>query len=188
MTEQPADVITARSSKPSVKSEVWGWIRFLLIIGAAFLIIHNLAGLTKVSGNSMNPTLQNGNIMLINKLSLLFSEPKYGDVVTIKDERMDFSIIKRVIAVGGDKVAIRGGVVYVNGNPLAELYTLGQSQDMDEVTVDPGHIFVAGDNRSPGASLDSRDPGLGQILTSDVKGYAVVSLWPMHRIAKPLEL
>ncbi|UJF32987.1 signal peptidase I [Paenibacillus hexagrammi] len=152
------------------------------------MLINNMIGLTRVSGNSMNPTLQNSSIVLLNKIPLFYSQPVYGDVVVIKDSRLDYSIVKRVIAVEGDRIAIRDGVVFVNDNPLPELYTFGKSQDMEEQTIKNNYIFVAGDNRTPGASLDSRDPQIGQIHISAVRGYAAVSLFPMYRIAKPLKL
>ncbi|MGG1515878.1 signal peptidase I [Paenibacillus oryzisoli] len=170
------------------KSEVWGWIRFLLLLALAFILINNMIGLTKVSGNSMNPSLHNGNVLLLNKLSLFFSSPKYGDVVVLKDERLDYSIIKRVIGVPGDHVLITGGVIYVNGSPLAELYTVGKSEDMAEQIVANGHLFVVGDNRTLGESKDSRDPALGQVSIQALKGYAAFSLFPFHAIPKPLEL
>ncbi|MDD9270937.1 signal peptidase I [Paenibacillus sp. GCM10023248] len=171
------------------KSEFWGWVRFILLLGLAYILINNMIGLTRVSGNSMNPTLQNGNILLMNKLSLFFSKPEYGDVVVIKDDRMGgISIIKRVIAVEGDSVFIRDGVIYVNQTPLPELYTAGKSEDMDVVNVPSGHLFVVGDNRNLGESKDSRDPALGPVHIRDVKGYALFSLFPMHKIAEPLDL
>lgn len=170
------------------KSEVWGWIRFVLLLGLAYILINNMIGLTKVSGNSMNPSLQNGSVLLMNKIPLFFSAPKYGDVVVIKDQRLGFSIIKRVIGVPGDHVLIANGVIYVNGNPLAELYTVGKSEDMSEQVVKSGHLFVVGDNRNFGESKDSRDPSLGQVQLKDVKGYAAVSLFPMDRIPLPLDL
>jgi signal peptidase I len=170
------------------KSEFWGWVRFILLLSLAFILINNMIGLTRVSGNSMNPTLESGNILLMNKVSLFFKTPKYGDVVVIKDERLEFSIIKRVIAVQGDRVFIRDGVIYVNETPLPELYTAGKSENMDVQTIPSGHLFVVGDNRILGESKDSRDPSLGPVHIKDVKGYAVFSLLPMHQIAEPLDL
>ncbi|GGD91215.1 signal peptidase I [Paenibacillus nasutitermitis] len=187
MTEE-IEVKSQRASLTRKKKGVWGWIRFFLIVGAAFIIINNLTGIVKVSGNSMNPTLQSGNILLINKFSLFLGVPKYGDVVVIKEDRLGYSIVKRVIAVEGDKVAIVDGVTYVNGAPLVELYTYGQSEDMEEMTMGIDELFVAGDNRNLGESLDSRDPQLGPVHIGDIRGYAALSLWPMHRISKPLKL
>ncbi len=185
MTEE---ILELRQPAVRKKSEVWSWIRFILLLTLAFILINNMIGLTKVSGNSMNPSLQNGNILLMNKISLFFSTPKYGDVVVIKDERLGFSIIKRVIAVQGDRVLIRDGVIFVNETPMPELYTAGKSEDMAMQTIPSGHLFVVGDNRNLGESKDSRDPSLGPVHIKDVKGYAIFSLFPMHKIAEPLDL
>ncbi|MDI4649853.1 signal peptidase I [Cohnella hashimotonis] len=190
MTEEAA-ILKPRASRASAakkKNGVWGWVRFVLLLAVAMLILHNLIGLTRVSGHSMDPTLQNGSVLLVDKLSLFLGAPEYGDVVTVKDDRLGYTIVKRVIAVGGDRVAIREGVTYVNEVPLVELYTYGTSEDMAEQTVGKDDLFVAGDNRTPGASLDSRDPKLGTVHISDIKGYALMSLVPFHKISKPLKL
>ncbi|MBC8080962.1 MAG: signal peptidase I [Gorillibacterium sp.] len=187
MAEQ-MEAMSRRPSSDLKKNGVWGWIRFILILGVVFILINNLTSLMKVSGNSMNPTLQSGNILFINKLSLFLGVPKYGDVVVIDADRLGYSLVKRVIAVEGDRVAIRDGVTYVNGSPLLELYTNGKSEDMEEKIVGINEVFVIGDNRNLGESLDSRDPRLGPVHISDINGYASFSLWPMHGISKPLEL
>lgn len=188
MTEEAA-ILTPRSKRAAQKkSGVWSWIRFVLVLGLAMLVLHNIAGIMKVSGHSMNPTLHNGNILLINKLSLFFGTPKYGDIVIVDDDRLGYSIVKRVIAVEGDRVSIKDGITYVNDVPLVELYTYGTAEDMAEQVIGMDELFVAGDNREPGASLDSRDPDLGPVHMSDVKGYALVSLFPLHKLSKPLKL
>ncbi|MEK3884352.1 signal peptidase I [Paenibacillus sp. PL2-23] len=182
MTEQASSTVVRK------KSELWGWIRFLLVLALVYLIVNNLTGLMRVSGQSMEPTLQHGDILLINKASLFVDKPKYGDVVVVEEESLGYKIVKRVIAVEGDTVAIVDGVTFVNGEQLVELYTYGKSEDMEELTVGAGQLFVVGDNRTLGESLDSRSPSLGPIAIGDVKGYVAASLWPMHGIAKPLDL
>ncbi|CAM4491429.1 signal peptidase I [Paenibacillus endophyticus] len=182
------EVLDSKAGMPQKKQGVWSWVRLLLIVGILFVVLNNLTGLMKVSGNSMNPTLQSGNVLFINKLALFLGVPKYGDIVIINEDRLGYSLVKRVIAVEGDKVAIAEGVTYVNGLPLLESYTYGQSEDMEEVVIGVDELFVAGDNRTLGESLDSRDPELGPIHFRDIKGYAAFSLWPMHTLAKPLKL
>lgn len=170
------------------KSEVWGWIRFFIYLAIAYLLIMNTIGLTKVSGNSMLPTLHNKNIVLVNKLSAHFGSPKYGDVVVIHSPKLAYDIVKRVIAVEGDVVAIFGGVVYVNGIELTELYSYGTSDDMAEIQVGSGELFVLGDNRTPGESLDSRSTELGLVHKDELKGYLLLKIVPWGGIAKPLDL
>lgn len=187
---EEAQVIPLRTTTINTKrkAEMRSWFKFGAILLLAYIIINNSVGLTKVSGHSMNPSLSNGSILLMNKASLLFSKPMYGDVIVINDDRLDYSIIKRVIAVPDDEVAIVDGIVYVNQFPLPELYTYGQADDMTPIVVSSGKLFVMGDNRAPGESLDSRDTSLGLVNIQDIKGYAGFSIFPMHKISKPLTM
>jgi signal peptidase I len=93
------------------------------------------------------------------------------------------NVIKRVVARGGDKVAIRAGVVVVNGRELDEPYLVHPSDrdgSMNETerTLEPGQVYVLGDNRA--ASFDSRR--FGPIEPSCVVGRAVLALWPLRRL------
>ena len=121
-------------------------------------------------------------VLFVNKLSTFISEPSHGDVVIIKED--DFLIVKRVIGIPGDIIAISEGVLYVNNKPVSENYVLGTSNDMEPVTVEKDKIFIMGDNRTPGESLDSRDPNMGLISDERIKGYAIVSLYPFYTIKK----
>ncbi len=177
----------ANSAKPSRKSELIGWIRYIILLTLGLFLLTHTIGLDRVNGHSMAPTLGDGNILLINKVSTYFAKPDAGDVVIVDSAALGYSIVKRVIATEGDKVAIHEGIVYVNGKALPEMYTTGKAMDMEETAVQPGCVFVLGDNREPGESLDSRSPGLGQVPVKEIQGYAVVSLLPWRGIAKPLE-
>ncbi|GGA33225.1 signal peptidase I [Paenibacillus physcomitrellae] len=174
----------ARTSK---KSEVWGWVRFIIYLGIAYFLITHIIGLSRVSGHSMQPSLNNSDILLINRLSVYTGSPHYGDVVVVKSHKLSYELIKRVIGVEGDRVAIQDGVVYKNGQPLPELYTAGVPDDMPEVLVGENEVFVMGDNRTPGESLDSRSSELGLIEKKEIKGYALMKLIPWSAIAKPLK-
>lgn len=153
-----------------------------------YVMIINSIGVSKVAGTSMEPTLRDGSFVLINKLSSHLRRPRYGDVVVISQKEKGYSITKRVIGVPGDTVMIEDGTVYVNGSPLPEIYTLGKSGEMNPVRVVEETIFVLGDNRDPGESLDSRSTEMGLIKTKDVKGYGFVSLYPFYKIMKPLKI
>lgn len=173
-------------NKKSLKKEIIDWVKFSIILAIAYIIISNTAGLTLVSGFSMEPTLRDKSLLFVNKLSVHISEPEYGDVVVVQQKGYD--IIKRVVGISGDTVKIEKGIVYVNGTPLPEVYTLGKANDMKEITVGEDKVFIMGDNRTPGESLDSRDPSIGPVSVKKIKGYAEVSLFPMYRIMKPLQL
>jgi signal peptidase I len=172
--------------KTKPKKEIIGWIKFFIGLFIFCFLINNAIGLTIVSGHSMDASLKDGSILFINKLTSHVGKPNYGDVVVIKMD--DIEIIKRVIALPGDTVSIQSGTVYVNGSPLPEIYTLGESNDIEQISIGGGHVFVLGDNRTPGESLDSRNADIGPVLISNIKGYANVSILPFYKIMKPLKL
>lgn len=178
-------LVTAQSSP---RKKIWSWIRTFALVAIVFLLFHNLTGFIKVSGDSMNSSLNSGDILLLDKWSFFVKKPQYGDVIIIEDQDLGYRIVKRVIAVEGDRISIVNGVTLVNGSPLTEIYAVGVSGDMDEVEVQANHVFVMGDNRTPGESLDSRSDQIGPVHLEEIKSFAFVSIWPMKIIAKPLEL
>lgn len=179
--------VTKADKKVSEKSSIKEWTKFILKLLIVYIIVNNSIGLTKVSGVSMSPTLRDGSLLIVNKLSTHISKPKHGDVIVINLQDKGYSIIKRVIGLPGDTVVIKDGVVYVNNSPLPEIYTDGKSDDMKEVKVEENKIFFLGDNRTPGESLDSRDEDMGTLPMSSIDGYAVVSILPAYKIMKPLK-
>ena len=154
---------------------------------AILIIIPNSIGITKVSGFSMSPTFQDGNLIFEEKISKYFSSPGLGDVVII-DSEQGYKIVKRVMAVGGDTIEIKDGIIQVNGQVINEIMTQGTSVDMAAVEIPEDHIFVIGDNREPGESIDSRDPSVGPIPLSSLDGKVIFSLSPFGSIPKPIEL
>lgn len=151
-----------------------GWVtsprtvrRATLILGVALLLaaVFNVHSFV-VSGESMSPTLESGQWLLVERLQYRFREPRPGEVVVLRLRSEDWFFaavgggryVKRVVAGPGDIVQITGGQVYVNGSPLAEPYvTEPASQDMAPVTVPPGRYFLLGDNRN--RTQDSRTWG-----------------------------
>jgi signal peptidase I len=116
--------------------------------------------ISRVVGDSMNPTYKNGNIVLVNKKFYSYSDVKYGDVVVAKANFGDGEeqIIKRVIGKGGDVLACKSGVMYRNGKKLNETYIKEKMFDDNwTVTVKKGCLFCMGDNRNN--SADSREIG-----------------------------
>lgn len=163
------------------KQEVWEWLKALALAIVLALVLRTFVlDNYIVDGSSMLPTLHDQERVLVYKLGQRFGvEPERGDIIVFQyaqDAERDF--VKRVIGVTGDKVAITGGKVYVNDQPLDESYlsaaTLG---DYGPITVQPGRVFVLGDNRN--FSKDSRDALVGQVSLEAIRGKAWLIYWPV---------
>lgn len=129
-----------------------------------------------VQGSSMEPTLQHGNRLLVNKITYRFSPPQRGDIIVFHappSPSKDY--VKRLIAVAGDRVRVEDGVVFVNGEPLDEPYVAaGDHSNLPEQIVPPGSVFVLGDNRA--RSQDSRE--FGFVRVDEIVGEAFIVYWP----------
>lgn len=136
----------------------------------------------RVEGYSMMPRLRNNERLFIDKRAFDLGPLQRGDVIVFhypRDPRQSF--IKRIIGLPGDHVAIWGGVVYVNGQRLAEPYVpagFQDYQDYPEVTVPARQYYVLGDHRN--SSNDSRDWGC--LPASDIFGRAVFAYWPLPEL------
>jgi signal peptidase I len=132
----------------------------------------------KVQGTSMAPELKDGERILVNKFLYYFDEIDRGDVVVFwYPEDPELSFIKRVVALPGETVDIRGGSVYVNGKLVEEPYVAGSNADSRSYApqeIRPGHYFVLGDNRK--GSNDSRSWGL--VPQRYIYGKAFLRIWP----------
>ena len=173
-------------------ADLYDWLQmFLGCVVAAVVLFNCVARLTRVDGDSMNNTLQDGEIMLIWSLGYT---PKQGDIVVLNKTPVLLTgwtepraIVKRVIATGGQTVDIdySQSAVYVDGQLLdepylpEEMYLPGPTMQQTHWEVPEGSIFVMGDNRNH--STDSRDIQLGPIDTDYILGRAVLALWPSER-------
>lgn len=157
-----------------------------LIFALAFLVLlfTFVVRVVAVNGSSMVPTLNSGDRLLVQ--SSLFQVER-GDVVVI-DSYIDYGkpLVKRVIAVGGDRVDINAetGEVFVNDQLLDEPYiaeATRQKGDMEfPLTVPEGYLFVMGDNRMH--STDSRYQDIGFIDERDILGQVLYRIYPFSAI------
>ncbi len=174
--------------QPSLKSHLIEFIQTLVVFLAIGSVIYLFAVQPhKVSGCSMCPNFHTGDYILTDKLTYRFSEPKRGDIIVFKNPRNeDQDFIKRIIGVPGDKVMLKNGRVYLNGQQLNEQYlepnlTTNPGAfltDLQEITVKEDNLIVFGDNR-PGSS-DSRE--WGYLPNSDLIGKAFFRYWPREVI------
>ena len=164
----------ARSHKYDDKKLFWlrAGKEFVLFLVVAILVFRFVVGVSRVSGESMEPTLKNGAPVVYFRLARHFER---GQVVSVRFPSEDY-YVKRVIAIAGDTVDIVDGQVLVNGVPEGDGYahsfteTVIDSQEEEgltyPLTVGEGQIFVLGDHRE--VSVDSR--AFGPVSTSQVRG------------------
>ena len=146
----------------------------------AFLLRSFVFVLATVDGPSMEPTLQNNEKILVTRYSYYFHEIERGDVFVCRFDNENYPdyYVKRVVALGGETVKIENGIVYVNDVPLEENYIKEPPRnDMEEVLVPAGYVFVMGDNRNN--STDSRKSYIGPIAQELVVGKARCILFPL---------
>jgi signal peptidase I len=173
---------TTAPSKPQRRSKAGGALRevleTLLLTAVIFLSVRVLVQNYKVEGFSMEPTLQDGQYLLINKIGMHFQQPQRGDIIVFRyplDPSKSF--VKRVIGVPGDTVEVRNQQTIVNGHVLVEPYIKNpESGFFPPTIVPPNEYFVLGDNRNN--SSDSRSWGM--LPANDIIGLAWVSYWPPH--------
>ena len=115
--------------------------------------INAVSARVRVDGFSMNPTLQNGEYILVNRLAYKTGEPDRGDIIVFSQDGQD--LIKRVIGLPGETVNISEGIVTINGQELQEPYIAQDPLYVGEWTVPEGYLFVLGDNRAGRKSIPS---------------------------------
>lgn len=131
------------------------------------LVFTLVIGIATVSGSSMYPTLRDGQPVIFYRLEKDYSR---GDVISVHMPNGEY-LVKRVIAVAGDTVDLRGGVIYINGRPEEGNYPIGDTQPQKQsvefpMLIEEGKIFILGDNRE--VSVDSRT--YGQFAVSQTRG------------------
>lgn len=129
-----------------------------------------------VRGNSMEPALHDGDRLVVDRVTYNLASVGRGDVVVLRyprDPNVDF--VKRVVGVPGDRIAMRAGVLFVNGKVSDDYGCIPDRENMDELVVPEDEFFVLGDNRP--ISCDSREFGLvaGHLL----KGRVRMRFWPL---------
>lgn len=130
----------------------------------------------RVQSDSMSPMLHDGDVIVVDKLTYNWRDPRRGEVVVVRVLDSDALIIKRVVAVAGDSVGLDDGRLVVNGAAVAEPYANHTGMDgayYGPITVIDGHVFVLGDNRHD--STDSRL--LGPIAISSISGRMAARVW-----------
>lgn len=115
----------------------------------------------RVVGASMEPAYRNGGVNLINRMAFLFREPRRGDVVSVRTTGISHQYLKRIIALPGETIAIRNGLVLINGEPLSEPYVVFRDGwNYGPVQLGMTEYLVIGDNR--GMRMEDHTGGITQ--------------------------
>lgn len=176
------------------KNEWFDWLKALLIaLGLALIVRTFFFAPIVVDGPSMQPTLHNGDQMIVNKFVYNISEPDRFDIVVFHaTDKKDF--IKRVIGLPGEHVAVKDEVLYIDGEPVDEPFLEEQKENLEpqevltddfqledlpgnDTTIPDGYVLVLGDNRDN--STDSRI--LGLISEDQIVGKTSLVYWPFDR-------
>ena len=179
--------------KEKVEEKEFSWAReilstaayLLVVVALTFLFVQFVGQRTHVNGDSMNVTLEDGDNLIVDKLSYRFSDPKRFDIIVFPYQYQEKTYyIKRIIGMPGETVQVIDGMVYIDGEMLDETYGMEMMQyagvASEPITLGEDEYFVLGDNRNN--SSDSRDPSVGNIQEDQIIGKAFLRIWPLNKI------
>ena len=164
-----------------MKEKIKTFLPYIIIIVVVLFIKAFIVTPIKVNGESMYPTLEEGDIMILNKTAYYFNEPKRFDIVVVN--MPDEYLIKRVIGLPGEHIEYKNNTLYVDGKKIKESFKHGKTEDFNigelgSDTVPEDSYLVMGDNREN--SLDSRE--LGFMKIDQLLGRTSLIILPFNRI------
>ena len=174
VTFPPAEL--PAEDKTDWKQLAFELIETIVLAVILYFGINALSARVRVDGYSMNPTLQNGEYVLVSKVSYVFSDPQRGDIIVFDfpGNVSEQDLIKRIIGLPGDVIEVRAKKVFINGVEIAEPYINAAPNYSGSWEVPDGFLFVLGDNRND--SSDSH--AWGMLPFGNVIGKAIVIYWP----------
>ena len=174
----------SRGSQNQRPGEVLDWILYIgIVLILSWLIVTFVGVRTVVDGQSMEPTLQDGNNLIVDKLSYRFPGSRSARIIVFpyKYEENTY-YIKRII--GRETVQVKNGEVYIDGEILGEDYGAEAMEDAgiasEPIELGTDEYFVLGDNRNH--SSDSRDPSVGVLRREDLIGRAWIRIYPFDEM------
>lgn len=170
-----------RLQRPRLLKEI---VETAILIGLVYTLVNLLSVRFYIEGPSMQPSFHAGQFLIVSRVHYLLDQPQRGDIVVFDppgddDQADDPLLIKRLIGLPGDTIALREQQVFVNGQPLAEPYLLEVCEPSrcrdNEWTLAANEYFLMGDNRNN--SRDSRV--FGPVTRERIIGEAIVRYWPL---------
>lgn len=172
-----------KNGQRSNKDELLSWVKVILTALLIAIVLRTFVfQMALVNQISMEPTLHEGQMLIISKINYFIGEPQRGEIIVLKDDVENKLLIKRVIGLPGEKVQLKDGKVYINAKELQPDYTASPTYayTQDEWTLPSGEYFVLGDNREH--SRDSRLENVGMVEREDIVGRAVYRIWPFNKL------
>lgn len=155
----------------------------IIVVVVAFILRYFVMQPFIVEGQSMEPNFQDDELLIVEKISYMFRDPRRGEVVVFRfPGSPNLNYIKRIVGVPGDRVSIHDGAVFVNGQRLNEPYLNGIQtfspafSSVEESPLGPNEYFVLGDNRAH--SSDSREWGV--VPKMNIIGRAYLVVFPIN--------
>lgn len=175
----------AEEKEYSLKREIISTVLYLLaVVALTFLFVQFVGQRTHVNGDSMNATLEDGDNLIVDKISYRFTDPDRFDIIVFPYQYQENTYyIKRIIGMPGETIQIQDGMIYIDGEVLEESYGKDVMQyagiASDPIELGEDEYFVLGDNRNN--SSDSRDPSVGNIKEDQIIGKAFIRIWPLSK-------
>lgn len=160
-------------------------LQIVIVCSLAFVAVWYFGQRISNIGDSMNPVLKNGDVVLVNRILYDASSPKRGDIIVFKPNGNEnlHSYVKRIVGLPGETVQIKDGAVYIDGKKLKESYRTTSLDEAglaaEEITLGGNEFFVLGDNRE--SSEDSRMADIGNVERSEIEGKAWFNITPGKR-------
>ncbi len=169
----------------SIREFIIDFVKLIVVIVIILFLMIYVVSITQVVGSSMSSTLENGDVLILNKFKYRFTDIKRGDIISLEYADTKY-LIKRVIGLPGDNISIKNNNLYLNGELYVEnyldeglVYDDFDLSDLGYETIPDDMYLVLGDNRED--SLDSREIGL--ISKDEVIGKVSFRIWPLNKLA-----
>lgn len=169
----------------SIREFILDFIKLIIVIVVILFLMIYVVSVTQVVGSSMSSTLENGDVLVLNKFKYRFMDVERGDIISLEYADTKY-LIKRVIGLPGDTVAIRDNTLYINGEIYVEnyldeglVYDDFELSSLGYTSIPEDMYLVLGDNRED--SLDSREIGL--IHKDEIIGKVSFRIWPLNKLA-----
>jgi len=156
------------------------WIPTIIMCAALFFSINFFTARVRVIGDSMYPTLEEGELLLVDRMRFREGSFQRGDIIVFNHPiSRDRHLVKRIIGLPGEKIKIENGVIYINGKALKETYLGSPTNYESEFRVPANSYYVLGDNRD--YSSDSHNWGF--LPAHEIIGKAVAIYYPLNRFS-----